>query len=159
MQPRRVILLAFAFIGLLAGIPAWAHDIPRTLAGPAAGSVPSGAAPPMDNRGLLIAALVVGIVLHLARRRRLAVALVIILVPLGFETGLHSVHHLNDPVRAAECAVAFSAVHLVGSPVDDVSVDLIGSVAHSPITPEPETQVPHPRATAHEGRAPPTSHA
>jgi len=127
---------------LLAGTAAWAHDATKVpVAGPATVSAPDAAMPTTGASGLLLAILVAGIVLPIARPRRLPAALVIILVILGFETGFHSTHHLNDPARAADCTIAGLAVHLVGSPVDNVSGDLIGS--------------PVPR----EGRAPPATHA
>lgn len=163
---RRLRLMRDAVAGaglmvLLVGTAAWAHEAAKVPATDlVTGSVAENTATPTtDVSGLLLAGLVAGIVLCLARPRRLPATLVIILVILGFETGLHSTHHLNDPARAADCTVAGLAVHLVGSPVDDVSVDLIGSPAHRPISPESETQVPHSRPAPQEGRAPPASHA
>jgi hypothetical protein len=145
---------------LLVGTVAWAHEAAKVpVTDPVTVSAPDTATPTTDASGLLLAGLVAGIVPCLARPRRLTAALVIILVILAFETGLHSTHHLNDPARASACTVAILAVHLVGSPVDNVSVDLIGSPAHRPISPEPERQVPHSRPAPHEGRAPPASHA
>ncbi len=55
-------------------------------------------------------------------RRRLVIGLVVALLTLAFEAGLHSTHHLGDPVRGAECALALATAHLDGAPVDTVGL-------------------------------------
>jgi len=162
----RDVVAGASLIVLLVGSVAWAHNVANVptsdafaTSHPVAVTAPDPAPATIGASGLLLAGLVLGIVLGLARPKRLPAALVIVLMILAFETGLHSTHHLNDPARAADCTVAVLAVHLVGGPLDDLSIDLIGSPAHRPISPEIETQVPHSRPAPQEGRAPPASHA
>jgi hypothetical protein len=48
-------------------------------------------------------------------RRTAALALVLILGIFTFELAVHSVHHLSDPAKAAECPVFFAAQYVTGA--------------------------------------------
>ena len=82
--------------------------------------------------------------------------LVLVLAVVAFETGRHSVHHLNDS-GADACVIASAVGHLpiveappaVTVPVDEV----VGLVAADAAPPDPSA---HPLG-AHQGRAPPLS--
>jgi hypothetical protein len=153
----RVLGAVTLLTSLLAPASAGAHGAPgeaEALAGPVAELA---AAPPGGLDGLLLVALAAVVALGASRRRRLALALVLALLTLAFEAGLHSTHHLGDPVRAAECALAFATAHLDGAPVDAVSL----APAVDPAPDGPPLAAPAPpaagRAAPHEGRAPPAS--
>jgi hypothetical protein len=73
------------------------------------------------------------------------------------EAGVHSVHHVGDPVQAAACTVAAATAHLVGSPVDVVGIDPIIALALDGVTWSPPTRALLHRPAPHEGRAPPAS--
>jgi hypothetical protein len=125
----------------------WAHD----------GSASVLDLAPAESAGgvLLLAALGAVIVLGLGGRRRLALALAIALALLGFDIGLHSVHHLDDPLGAGQCAVAWATTHLSGTPVDAPSLVALLDGAPRP-SPIPRHLAAPPRPPApHEGRAPP----
>jgi hypothetical protein len=144
----RVGVVAVLLSGALAPAAAWAHGraVPvRDLA----------AAPAPSADELLLASLAAVIALGLGGRRRLAVALAIVLAGLGFEIGLHSTHHLADPVRAAACVVAGVTVHLSGTPVDAPGLDPTVTRAPDPAPPAPRGHGLRHRAAPHEGRAPP----
>ncbi len=71
--------------------PSWAHESPAASVhdlGPPAVSV---------GEAVLLAALAAVVALGLGRRRRFALALAVVLPFLGFEAGLHSIHHLDGP--------------------------------------------------------------
>jgi hypothetical protein len=51
--------------------------------------------------------------------------LVLCLVAFGFETALHSIHHLSEPRKAAECQTLSASKHLMGAPVDISTVTVI----------------------------------
>ena len=153
--PFRVLVTATLVASLLAPVSAWAHRA-APVAPAEAGSVAElAAAPPGDLDGLLLVALAAVVALGMSRRR-LAIGLVLALLTLAFEAGLHSTHHLGDPVRAAECALAFATAHLDGAPVDAVS--LAPAVDAAPDGPLLLASVPVTarRIPTHEGRAPPT---
>jgi hypothetical protein len=78
------------------------------------------------------------------------------LLVLGFETGLHSTHHLGESARAPECAVAAATAHLTGGSVERVSVDPL-IVPSYPVPSERPVQLPRRRPASHEGRAPPAT--
>jgi hypothetical protein len=148
----RVVVVAALLLWALTPSPSWAHDRPAPIRDLTA-------APTSDTDGLLLGSMAAVIALGLGRRRRLAVALAIVLPVLGFEVGLHSTHHLGEPVRAAECAVAVAAIHLSGTPVDAPGLDLTVTRAPDPAPPDLRVQVTQHRPAPHEGRAPPASMA
>ena len=55
-------------------------------------------------------------------RRALGLALILLLAVFAFESGVHSVHHLADPVRGEHCAVATASQHVSGTEVTAVIV-------------------------------------
>lgn len=88
-------------------------------------------------------------------RRALAVTLVAVLSVLGFETALHSVHHLDEPDSGASCPVLTASSQLSGvaAPVADLSVHedtsgLVIALDRAWLLPSCALRVP-------EGRAPP----
>jgi hypothetical protein len=110
-----------------------------------------------NSDGLLLAALAAGIGLALRRPRRLAAGLVILLLVLAFEAGLHSVHHVGDADHAAACAVGVATAHLAGNPVEVVTIDPIAAPSLDTALPAPPAPVTLHRPAPHEGRAPPAS--
>jgi hypothetical protein len=129
-----------------AAAPSWAHDGSASLLDLAPASS-------LGETPLLVV-LGAGLVIGLGRRR-FALALTVALPLLGFEVGLHSVHHLDDPGHASQCVIASATTHLNGTPAD----------APSPVSPiewtprpapiPPDVGAPHRSLAPHEGRAPP----
>jgi ABC-type Fe3+ transport system permease subunit len=129
---QRVVALAI-FLTLILGSPllSWAHTPPRlpvTFAQlPQHGSGPSElwapAAPsvsPATPGALLTLAVVVLIAMALARRRwpsrsTIAVTLMLCLAMFTYGTAVHSVHHLADPEKAAQCSVSLASQHISGT--------------------------------------------
>ena len=107
----------------------------------------------------LLAAAGLGVLLAGVRRPRVTVALALVLLVglLAFESGVHSVHHLGDPGRASGCVLAATSLNLSGLEVEPVALDgglaaigppfLAVAPLHAPARPE----------SPHEGRAPPRS--
>jgi hypothetical protein len=131
--------------------PSWAHDGSTSVLD---------LAPVESARGaLLLAALGAGIVLGLGGRRRLALALAFALSLLGFDIGLHSVHHLDDSLGAGQCAVAAATTHLSGTLIDAPGLVALLDGASRP-APIPGDVAAPPRSPApHQGRAPPIAPA
>jgi len=68
---------------------------------------------------LLAAAFGVGTALAARRRPRAAMAALGLLLGVSaLETGIHSVHHLADPEKAAACAGAWASQHVDGAGAD-----------------------------------------
>jgi len=146
-------------VALLWPTSSWAHQAVSAWVAPAPTTsvtdwsvLPGGT----DRGGLLLAALAAGIGLGLRRPRRLAAGLVILLLMLAFEAGLHSVHHVSDPHQAAACAVGVATAHLAGQTVEVVTVDPIAAPSFHDARPAPLAPVTLHRPAPHEGRAPPT---
>lgn len=57
-------------------------------------------------------------------RNVLAIAIVLAVVVLIFESGIHSVHHLGDDHGASQCVVASTSTHLAGTPAEPPSCDV-----------------------------------
>jgi hypothetical protein len=140
---------------------AWAHPaVELTIDPPAAVEIPSTAvrsaapAPPaIPWPGLF--AVAAAIIVVRVPRRALALATVLILGLFAFESGVHSVHHLNNPQSRAACSVAAATVHVAGTPVD-------GMLPEPVVLPSQEwlvlQQPPNFEALSlavHQGRAPP----
>jgi hypothetical protein len=146
--------IALALLFVTTATASWAHEAPHPPA-PVADPVPvsvSGGAPDL----LLLAAFAAASALAVSRARRLALGLAVLLLVMGVEAGLHAVHHLSDPARAAECAVAIATAHLTGSPVNGGPADLVALRPLYPVRPG----LPAPITTLrppgpHAGRAPP----
>lgn len=137
-----------------------AEALPDVAAAPVAGpdlawtAGPASAGPPWGALLALAAVALLG-----ARRPRRAAALLVVvaLTVFAFESGVHSVHHLVDPVRAKDCALASASQHVSGVEADPVPVKLspalrglasgVPEVAAWPVRPLPP----------HGGRAPPAS--
>jgi hypothetical protein len=129
--------------------PASPADPPDDLAWTAAPVQPA-----VPSAIVLLAALAV---LAGARRPRqgFALALVLILACFAFETGVHSVHHLDEQRPLTQCAVAFASHHVSGTEVDVVMVDRTpAEVGATPLTGLPAAATSRP-LSPHEGRAPP----
>jgi hypothetical protein len=147
-------LVAALLASLLAPVSAWAHQAAGAFA-PRSASLEGAAISGPATSVVLVAALAAGVGLTLSRRR-LALGLAFMLLVLGFETGLHSTHHLGESARAPECAVAAATAHLTGGSVERVSVDPL-IVPSYPVPSERPVQVPRRRPASHEGRAPPAA--
>ena len=88
-------------------------------------------------------------------RRALALALVLIVGLLAFETGVHSAHHLGKADEAARCAVAGLATQvnadLVHTAFDAAPLDVLQTGITAPASPVVAARAVAPDA----GRAPP----
>jgi hypothetical protein len=89
-------------------------------------------------------------------RRLVAAALVALLGVIAFESGVHAVHHLDNPRSAARCAVASAAPHMGGT-ADACTASTPGLLA----TPDRVVIVEAPTSAARplspaRGRAPPS---
>jgi hypothetical protein len=127
-------LLVAAATILGAGAPAAAHQRPPTaraapappLAGgplapepagplsPALAPVAAESAPPVSPALALLGLLAV-VLVGVQSRRAVALGLVLLSGPMAFESGVHSVHHLDSPRDMSECAVAAAATHVQGT--------------------------------------------
>ena len=163
MQPldsaaRWYVVGATALLVVLFGpTSSWAHQSVSASAVPTASVTEWSGLPGGAGGGLLLAALAAGIGLGLRRPRRLAAGLVILVLVLAFEAGLHSVHHVGDPHQAAACAVGVATAHLAGSPVEVVTVDPIAAPSLHTAWPAPSAPVALHRPDPYESRAPPAS--
>jgi hypothetical protein len=100
---------------------------------------------------------IAGAALLARRRRSLALALAVGAVVLAFESGLHSVHHLDSPSDAARCAVAATATHSPGL-LGDVTAPLTAPGVWSTTRLETSDARPVPGLhRAFQSRAPPVS--
>jgi hypothetical protein len=109
-------------LGATVGAVVLAAAPARVLAVPGPALV---AATPLPEMPWAVLAALAGGSLLLARRRRagLALALVLVLGILAFETGFHSTHHLERPDEAARCVVAGASAQLSADLVD-VTLDV-----------------------------------
>jgi len=122
--------------------------------------IPSSAAPPAGLGSALPAALAaMAAALAIRRARPRVVSLALLLVVMGFEARVHAVHHLDDPARAAACAVAVATAHLTGNPAEAPPTDLLPGPALYPVTPGRPLPVAARLPAPHESRAPPASTA
>jgi hypothetical protein len=150
----RVLVAATMLASLLAPASAWAHRAAPAAQAEAGPVAELAAAPRGDLDGLLLVALAAVVALGMSRRR-LTIGLTLALLTLAFEAGLHSAHHLGNPVRAAECVLALATAHLDGAPVDTVSLaPTVDAAPDGPLLLAP-VPVAARRVPTHEGRAPP----
>jgi hypothetical protein len=175
-QARALVVLAVLVVSLggVAAAPASAH--PRLPAPPvvdltapadtlaaavatAAGDEAPRARAPGDASWLgATGALALALIALRVRRRALVAGLGLLIGVLAVETGVHSVHHLDDAQAATACVIAVvtAQVHgAVGEPpaIEDARLAVpVGSV------PAPASEQPGPRPRRpDEGRAPPTA--
>jgi hypothetical protein len=153
---RRAVRLLFAALLVSAAVPviAWAHSGPSAMIGPERPASPPPASAdsmaklagtsdqpaPAHTLVLLVAAIVLVGPLMSRRRRVWRLALVgisLLLVQVGFEGAVHSVHHLGDSQGADRCRVASSADH-----VSAVDLDVPRAVGSAPLV--PDAMVPAP---------------
>jgi hypothetical protein len=141
MRPLGRRLLVVALLGAIVtlGAPPVAHaherTITATMSGDADRFAPGVAVPPASDSeietppprsadaAVPFAGLLLGVAAALAvligrqciprAHRVVAFALVVILVDLTFESGIHSTHHLGDSQAASHCVVVASADHAV----------------------------------------------
>ena len=127
---------------LLAPTPSWAHEAVRAPAQSATDAAWN-AAPHDDTviASLIFTALAALIGFSLRRPRRLVASLAILLLVLTFEAGLHSAHHVGEPDQSAACVVAMATAHLVGNPVEVVTVDPGAAPLLHATPPPPSVQV------------------
>ncbi len=155
---RRVrVALSLTLLFAMTATAAWAHDgrHPTVLA---AGPVKDPISEPRGAPVLpVLVALAAASALGVSRRSRLALSVAGLLLVLDFEAGLHAVHHLDNPARAAECATAVATAHLTGTLVDGVTADPIDIPALHPVQFEDPTPVVLRPPAPYIGRAPPTA--
>lgn len=103
----------------------------------------------------LIGALVVALALAGRRspRRAATLGLAVLLALLAFESGIHAVHHLDDP--DAHCAVASASAHVPGAEIAPVDAGPILLVATDPLPVAEPCALPARFIRPDEGRAPP----
>jgi hypothetical protein len=141
-----VVLVVVLVLWPPAAAPAWAHG--------GSGSVLDRVPASSLGEAFLLVVLGAGIVPGLGRRR-LALALAVALPLLGFEVGLHSVHHLGDPGQASQCVVASATTSLNGTLVDAPSPVSPVEWTSRPAPIPPDVVAPHRSLAPHAGRAPP----
>jgi hypothetical protein len=111
---------------------------------------------PPASPWLGVAALALGVAaVALGRRRALVLAAVAVLAVVAFETGVHSVHHLDDHTAGASCVVSSVGGQVTGTPVAGVVVEIAALPARDEALPAPATKVVSLSGAAHRGRAPP----
>jgi len=145
MSGRRVVLAAAFILSaamVLTAAPAWAHKNPSiVLPAPVVAPVPpmparadsvslsaspsrsfNVTAPVASSFGWLALLACAAALTTVSRRSRFAavITLALLLTVFAYERGVHSVHHLGQPVQEHECAVAAAATH-TESAADDVS--------------------------------------
>jgi hypothetical protein len=114
------LLVGIALIGLVPSaaahprVAAIVDAPPVGVAAVASPSTPSAWQSPAAIWLIPILAMALGLALT-GRRRALAIALVLVLGVLAFETSVHSVHHLADGQTAARCAIASTSAHVPGA--------------------------------------------
>jgi hypothetical protein len=115
---------------------------------------------PTTLGALLTLAVMVLMAVTLARRRcpwRRTTAWVLLLCLGVFTYGMaiHSVHHLAEPEKAAQCSVAFASQHLSGTltPTHDVSAPVL--TATVALLSDRDTPTSSPRVLSDRPRAPP----
>jgi len=86
-------------------------------------------------------------------RRAAALGLAVLLALLAFESGVHAVHHLNEP--GAQCAVASASAHVPGTEVAPLDAGPILLVATDPLPIVEPSALPARFIRPDEGRAPP----
>src|ERR1700730_7835621 len=177
--PRAVLVAAFMLSAamVLAATPARAHEgtsivLPAPVVAPATptparaepislsaspGRSFDVAAPAASSFGWLTLLAGAAAFSAVARRSRSAavITLALLLTVFAYERGVHSVHHLGQPVQEHECAVAAAASH-TESAADDVSSPFAPVLA--PVGTAPEMSRPLLAIfglSAEHGRAPP----
>ena len=117
---------------------------------------PAPAPPALPWMGIVVGALV-AVAVARRPRRAVALAIVFVLALFAFETGVHSVHHLNDHGSGATCAVASGTAHVTGTLVDGGAGEtlVLESLERLVLDSRPNVEI---RSLAvHQGRAPPLS--
>ncbi|HXJ78740.1 MAG TPA: hypothetical protein VMS64_08685 [Candidatus Methylomirabilis sp.] len=153
---RQYLVGATALLGvLLASMPSSAH---QAASAPAVLSATVTSSPAVDDNtvtlGLLLLAFAALIVVGFRWPRRLVAPLAILLLVLAFQAGLHAAHHMGG---ADQCVVALATAHLVASPAEVVTVDLVAAPRFHAAPSAPLVQVTLHRPVPHEGRGPPHS--
>jgi hypothetical protein len=175
-REARVLAVLAVLIASLLGVaaaPASAH--PRVATGPeamapAAPLVAPVASPVLDAGALgrstrdpsvlgPVVALVLALVtVRLVRRRGLIAALALTVGVLAAETGVHSVHHLDDAQAAADCVVAVVTAQVQGTLDEPPAIDDTRPAEPVGSVPAPPSERPGPRPyRPDEGRAPPAA--
>jgi hypothetical protein len=89
------------------------------------------------------------------RRRWALIGLSLMLSLVGFESAIHSVHHLTNPQAFDRCVVASSADHLAAVHVDGPTAMGIAVLSLDSTPPAPVTRADDARPAPFAGRAPP----
>jgi hypothetical protein len=101
--------------------------------------------------GVLVVALVLGG--RRSPRRAVTLGIAVLLALLAFESGVHAVHHLDNP--GAHCAVASASVHVPGAEFAPLDAGPILRVATDPLPVVEPSALPARFIRPDEGRAPP----
>jgi len=154
-----LILLVLATLVVATAAPVAAHTpsrAPIVFVAPALTEVLTSAAP-LPAPPWTAIALVAAVALAAAwrPRRAVAVALVLVVGVLAFETGLHSAHHLGQPDASSRCIVAWMSTQLSAG-LTGTTLDLLPA----PVAEAPVAALAAPIVTARivapdAGRAPP----
>jgi hypothetical protein len=152
MMPRRLRLL----LPLLPILALAAPLSPALAANHLSGHSPSHAWPALWSSLALLGAAAAVIAGLRGRGRPAAMLGLAVLVALfGFQTAVHSVHHLSDPQREASCAIFAASQHLPGTCAEP-SVAAVPLWTAMPSPPAFQEHVHSPEAFGSpEGRAPP----
>ena len=133
-----IVLLALAALVVAVAAPVSAHTwppAPIVFTAPSLNetltSAASGPATPWTAIVLLGA---VGLAAAWRPRRAVALALVLVVGVLAFETGVHSAHHLGQPDDVARCVIAWMSSQL--------SADVVDTTIDALPAPVPEARVP-----------------
>ena len=171
MRPKLAgLLLLGALLVVLAGAPADAHRgllpalpavvAPVEEAPPAVERLPLHAwvaapAPPAMPWPLVVGLLAASVVALRWPRRAVALGLVLLAAVFAFENGVHSVHHLTDPGRGGDCALASASQNVSGTEVSPVVVDWVPVVLGATPPRRDPSILPDRPFRLFEGRAPP----
>jgi len=137
--------------GIPVPLPSAATDLsssPPPAPGP---SSPS----PLPVATFLLAALALGAVLW-RRKKAAAVCLVLTLGFFAFETALHSVHHLADPQKGAQCQIFSTSQHVSGATTEAWDLCAPAPLVDGLPFPYGDTTPPASFLRPDQGRAPPS---
>ena len=172
MRPKLAgLLLLGGLLVVLAGAPAEAHRgllpaLPTVAAAvedapPAVELLPAHAwvaapAPPAMPWPFVVGLLAASLVALRWPRRAVALGLVLLAAVFAFENGVHSVHHLTDPGRGGDCALASASQNVSGTEVSPVVIDWSPVVLGAAPSLRDASNLPDRSFRLFEGRAPPS---
>jgi hypothetical protein len=161
------LLLLAALLVVLAGAPAEAHRglVPTPLPAPIAETPPvvelpvhvlvAAPATPALPWPFVVAVLLASAVALRWPRRALALGLILLAAVFAFENGVHSVHHLADPGRGSDCALASASQNVSGTEVSPIVIERAPVPLGAAMALRGPASLPDRPFRLHEGRAPP----